>query len=66
MLNTKIKTKCAFCRTCKDITVPTKQYKAWKAGKHIQLAMPKLSDDDRELIISGICPKCWNEKFADD
>ena len=31
---------------------------------HIQDALSFLSADDREILISGICPKCWNEMFG--
>ena len=37
----------------------------WQAGELIQNAMPNLDADSREQLISGTCPKCWDEMFGD-
>lgn len=39
---------------------------AWERGAHIQDAFPQLSPEDREILISGTCPKCWDEIFGVD
>jgi hypothetical protein len=34
----------------------------------VQEAFPDLSDDDRERMLTGICPQCWDilaEEFYD-
>jgi len=36
---------------------------AFNEGAFIQEAFPSLSADQREQIISGTHPKCWNEMF---
>jgi hypothetical protein len=41
------------------IPVPVEERKNWVDGMLIQDAMPSLSQDDRELLISGTCPECW-------
>lgn len=41
------------------IPVPVSERDAWKEGMLIQDAMPSLTQDDRELLISGTCPECW-------
>ena len=28
--------------------------------------MPQLSADEREMLISGICPSCWAKAFSDE
>ena len=38
----------------------------WREGKHIQHAMPYLSADQRELLISGTCGDCCDEMFGGD
>ena len=35
----------------------------WTDGVLIQEAMPTVSPEDREFIISGITPETWAEKF---
>ena len=34
--------------------------KAYKNGALVQNAFPFLTADERELLISGICSKCWS------
>ena len=36
------------------------------SGKCIQDALPHLSADERELLMTGITPAEWNELFGDD
>jgi hypothetical protein len=49
-----------------DIDVTPEQIEAWKSGKMIQEAMPHLSADDREFLITGITPEEWEENFPDE
>lgn len=44
-----------------DINVTPEQLEAWKGGVLVQTAMPTLSPDEREFIMSGITPKEWEE-----
>lgn len=39
---------------------------AWYNGAYIQNAMPELSVDQREFLISGISPEGWKEYFGED
>lgn len=41
-----------------DITMD--QYSRWRGGELIQDAMPKLTADEREFVISGCTPSCWD------
>ena len=47
------------------ILVTQEEYKNWKDGMLIQDAMPSLSQDERELLISGTCPECWTAMMAE-
>jgi hypothetical protein len=49
-----------------DIDVTQEQFNRWQSGSYIQDAMPHLSADDREFLISGITPDEWNKAFPDD
>lgn len=44
----------------KEINVTQAQLDKWMQGMLIQHAMPNLSDDDREFILSGITPDEWD------
>ncbi len=47
-----------------SMTFTRQQYDDWKAGMLIQDAMPQLSAEEREFLMTGITPAEWNEAFA--
>lgn len=49
-----------------DIDVTQEQIDKWQSGSYIQDAMPHLSADDREFLISGITPDEWNKAFPEE
>lgn len=49
----------------REIPVTEKQLSDWKSGMLIQLAMPRLSADDREFIMTGATPEEWDEMCKD-
>lgn len=50
----------------KEINVTQEQLDRWNCGELIQRAMPNLSADDREFIMTGITNDEWDETFKDD
>jgi hypothetical protein len=46
--------------------VDAEEYARWQAGELIQVAMPNLDAEEREMLISGICPTCWEDMFDDE
>ena len=46
-----------------DIDVTPMQVESWEQGELVQNAMPNLSADEREFIMTGITPTEWNEMF---
>lgn len=58
-----IETRCPFCGKAHTVQVHGKDYRAWQEGKHAQDAFPYLSANEREMLISGICPTCWDNMF---
>ena len=61
---TIITTVCPLCGRVTEISVRTEDYARYQAGALAQDAFPYLSADEREMLISGICPTCWDEVFA--
>ena len=47
-----------------DIT--REQWDAWQAGQYIQTAMPQLSPEQREFLLTGATPEEWDAEFGDD
>lgn len=52
---------CPFCKKENVVTVGYDDYEKYENGAKAQDCFPYLSADDRELLISGICPECWSD-----
>lgn len=59
-----IVTTCPICKESHEVTVEFSDYLDWKCGKLSQEAFPYLSANDREMLISNICPTCWDKMFG--
>jgi hypothetical protein len=55
---------CIKCGETSQIEILKDSYVAWKAGEKVQHAFPTLTPDERELLMTGIHPKCWEEMFG--
>jgi len=55
---------CPFCGEYHEVEVPFDGYMEWQNGVLIQDALPMLSANEREILISGICPDCWEKMFG--
>ena len=47
-----------------DLDITREQYDKWKDGMLIQDAMPNLTADEREFMISGVTPEEWSQLFG--
>jgi hypothetical protein len=61
-----IERTCSECHQQKPIHCTAEQFAAFEAGELIQRAMPNVSEDERELLISGICGSCFDKLFKDE
>ena len=46
-----------------EIDVTQEQIALWESGTLIQNAMPHLTPDEREFIMTGITPEEWDSAF---
>lgn len=53
-------TRCPMCGRGNFIEVNEDDYDDWSDGANVQTAFPYLSANEREMLVSGICPKCWS------
>ena len=60
-MNTTLNVNCMHCDTREQIKVNYADFRAWKNGTLIQNAMPYLDADQRELVQSKICGRCYDE-----
>lgn len=56
---------CRFCHARVRVAVPTTGFYNWQKGALIQNAMPEVSADSREFLISKICPACQKVIFGE-
>ncbi|UKM63098.1 hypothetical protein [Weizmannia phage Youna2] len=63
----KMRTLEVTCRCCKkvyELNVTEEQIIRYREGAFAQHAFSHLSPNERELLISGICGKCFDEMFS--
>ena len=59
-------TECPFCGKTSEVEINADDYSDYMDGiLLVQEAFPYLSPDDRERLISGICPDCWDNMFCE-
>ena len=61
-----LRAQCLECGGRVTWPVPGIDVGGWVAGALIQDALPMLSENDRELLISGNCGVCFDTLFGDD
>lgn len=60
----RVDCKCPMCGNVNQVTISEAQWWRWQMGELIQNVAPELSPEERELLISGTCSKCWNKMFG--
>lgn len=56
---------CWHCRIGSVIIVARAGAMRWQRGTLVQDAFPNLTADEREHLLNGIHPACWQEMFAE-
>ena len=60
----KIITKCPMCQKEHEVLVHESDWNNYKQQNMlVHDAFPYLSAEDREMLVTGICPDCWNKLF---
>ena len=49
-----------------DLNITQSMLDDWKSGTLIQTAMPQLSTDEREFIMTGVTAEEWSNEFGGD
>ena len=62
----EINCTCPICGKINIIIVPWSDYLAWQSGECIQDAMPYLKENEREALLTGLCPSCWDNIFKNE
>ena len=59
-----IEKTCCVCHKPARVEVEEDAWDEYIHGKKAQDAFPDLPPDQREIIISGTHPECWNKLFG--
>jgi hypothetical protein len=66
LTNGTVSANCRWCNGHYILAVCAEDVKRWRDGELIQNAMPYLSADERELLISGTCGTCFDKMFGSE
>lgn len=55
---------CEFCKKAYELPVDEQSFHLWNKGEFIQNAFPYATASDREMLISGSHPECWDKAFG--
>lgn len=56
--------ECHICGEHQILKVKKSDYFRWNSGELIQNCFPYLTADQREVLISGFCGKCFENMFS--
>ncbi len=65
-MNGVIPTQCRRCRQVVEVLVNLEDFHRWQDGMLIQDALPYLSADEREILLSRICGPCFDAMFSEE
>lgn len=58
--------RCMMCGKDGDVVAPLAEVRRWEQGELIQHAMPSLTADQREQLINGTHPECWDALMGEE
>ena len=67
--NLAIVVPCDICGKSHRVFVNNKDWEEYYNSEHrryIQDIFPYLTPVERELLISGVCPECWEDLFSEE
>ena len=57
---------CIVCEQTSWVTLDADKHARWIAGEHVQAVWPDMPAEEREMLITGTHPACWDQLFSDD
>jgi len=57
---------CVCCSEVTKVFIRAPELYSYRQGTKIQTALRSLSPESCELLMSGICPTCWDKTFGED
>ena len=66
MQKRKLTLRCGVCSGKQSMFVDPVDLMIWESGTPIQTAMPYLTADEREMLISHTCGWCFEDLFSEE
>lgn len=58
---------CPRCLAVTGLPITEEELLAWNPSEqYVQDAFPQLTPEQREVLLSGLCEKCWNQIFPEE
>ena len=57
---------CVVCRKSSVVPVVESDFRSWQAGALVQQAFPEMPVDQRELLVTGTHPECWDAMWVEE
>lgn len=57
---------CMVCGKTSQLIVELEDFQMWRSGVAVQDVWPDWTPDQRELLITGTHPECWDEMFKEE
>jgi hypothetical protein len=58
--------RCFHCGQTSLIDLDEDRVQAWIGGSYVQDVFPEMSVGEREMLISGTHPECWEAIFSEE
>ena len=56
--------KCPICGKMNEFECTESEWDEYKKGGLVQNCFPHATPEQRELLMTGICPECWDRMFS--
>ncbi len=57
---------CISCGEVSTLELEPEKVRRYEAGEHVQNVWPEKSPGERELLITGTHPDCWDKMFPEE
>lgn len=57
---------CPWCKETTTLQLDPTKVRRWQEGEFVQRVFPEMDADQRELLITGTHPKCWDLMFPEE
>lgn len=59
-----IRKTCPNCHEEASVEVLISEFEAYQRGELVHVAFASMNADEREVVKTGIHPKCWDDMFS--